>query len=85
MIPNSVKKQQPIDFTIYPNPAGRSVSFNVPFNGEVKIFNTSGKMVHQSKITANAQKISLPNLTAGVYFVNFTGRNQTGTRRLYIR
>lgn len=85
MIPNSVKKQMPIDFTIYPNPAGRSVSFNVPFNGEVKIFNTSGKMVHQSKITANAQKISLPNLMAGVYFVNFTGRNQTGTRRLYIR
>ena len=85
LVPNSVKKQEKVDFTVYPNPAKESISLHVPFGGDVKIYTSSGKIVHQSKITTTAQKISLPNLTAGVYFVNFTGRNQSGTRRLYIR
>ena len=55
------------------------------FAGDVSIYTTEGKKVHQSKISSTEQKLSLPNLASGVYFVNFTGRNQTGTRRLYIR
>lgn len=57
---------------VYPNPANSIVNFQ-GFEGEVKVYDISGKNVKTS--TTNSGSIDVSNLDAGVYILSFTNED----------
>lgn len=64
---------------VYPNPASDVVTIRIPEkinNGTLRIFNISGKMIHQvdmNNYSENTIKIDVSTFNSGVYFIDLTG------------
>ena len=82
---NIGKIQSNSNFSFYPNPTTDFLTINTPFSGDLNLFDSKGKMVFNKTVGQGNSKITLPKLSAGIYFVNYSGRNQSMTRRLYIK
>lgn len=63
--------------TVYPNPTMATVYFQTETNlvdENVSVFNLSGQLVSEKKITAD-NALDLSELSTGVYLIQFTNKN----------
>lgn len=63
--------------TVYPNPTTATVYFQTETNlvdENVSVFNLSGQLVSEKKITAD-NALDLSELSTGVYLIQFTNKN----------
>jgi len=80
----SVSDLQKLDFELFPNPASENVSIqisNSTENATVTFFNYLGKEVYSQKISNATQKISVSNLSSGVYIVKIMSDGKTGIKK----
>ena len=82
---NIGKIQSNSNFSFYPNPTTDFLTINTPFSGDLNLFYSKGKMVFNKTVGQGNSKITLPKLSAGIYFVNYSCLNQSMTRLLYIK
>ena len=72
-----------LDVKLYPNPTLNDVvvDFYGNFSGTytAKIYDLSGKMLSQTNITSNSQKLNLRNYPAGNYLIKITQGNKQKT------
>ena len=64
---------------VYPNPTFGNVQLtmnNVQFEGEVKVFDTNGKLLFAKKIEGITTEIPMSDLATGTYFVNVVSEKQ---------
>ena len=64
---------------VYPNPTLGNVQLtmnNVQFEGEVKVFDTNGKLLFAKKIEGITTEIPMSDLATGTYFVNVVSEKQ---------
>ncbi|MCF8371242.1 MAG: T9SS type A sorting domain-containing protein [Bacteroidales bacterium] len=77
-------------FLIYPNPANEEVS--IQLNGQltddlmVKIFDSSGRVVHQENISTTSEKIKLDinGIQPGIYFIKLDNNQLSNSAKLII-
>ena len=68
--------------TIYPNPAHDHIDVNMLKNGVVTIYNEVGSVVFTKELSAQANRIDLKGLSAGLYIVKITSGSETIFRKL---
>ncbi len=68
--------------TIYPNPAHDHIDVNMLQNGVVTIYNEVGSVVFTKELSAQANRIDLKGLSAGLYIVKITSGTETTYRKL---
>ena len=64
---------------VYPNPTRGNVQLtmsNVQLEGEVRVFDTNGKLLFVKKIEGETTEILMSDLAAGTYFVNVVSGKQ---------
>ena len=70
---------------LFPNPASSLVTISGLEGGElISIFDLSGRLVINTKATADKTNISVTNLTSGTYFVRITKDNAEKTVKLLV-
>jgi PKD repeat protein len=78
------------DFTIFPNPANRSVTVQVPKTcvpAELSISNPQGRNVFKKQLTAGitvSQNIDISNLAKGVYFIRLNTCDTVKTQKMIV-
>lgn len=71
----SVAENHQSNIKLYPNPADTYfIVDNVAANDKLEIYNVAGKLVKSLVIQSNNEKISIENLTSGVYFAKINER-----------
>lgn len=68
----SVEDEQPVQFSIFPNPAKDNFIFTQSVSseiGEISIYNQLGKRVYQSKVIENYNQVDASNWASGVYIL----------------
>jgi hypothetical protein len=72
--------------SIYPNPSISTqpitIHFNTDIEGQIEIFDQTGKLYYQTSISDNRFEINIEN--AGMYLVKITFNGQMVTRRLIV-
>lgn len=68
---------------IYPNPASTSFRISGIANGQIKIMDISGKVVHNQSINERTL-INIETISSGVYFLELTTASQTIREKLVI-
>ena len=64
---------------VYPNPTTSNLQLaisNEDFEGEVKVFDTNGKLLFSKKIEGITTEIPMSDLATGTYFVNVVSEKQ---------
>ncbi|UAM99204.1 endonuclease [Polaribacter litorisediminis] len=70
-------------FKMYPNPTnGNFITIKTTSNTNVTIYNTLGKVVKTTLVTANKNSIDISNLSKGVYFVKLKIDQKSITQKL---
>ncbi|MFV0468941.1 MAG: glycoside hydrolase family 76 protein [Dysgonomonas sp.] len=70
------------DIIFYPNPVQDILYVNMPMDGSVRIFNTSGKTVFNEKINAGLQSLQLNHLEKGLYLMSIVSGNSLINRKI---
>ncbi len=71
-----VTEIEPLNFTVYPNPTNSILNFNtVNLGGILKIYDVSGKEIHQQNITSHNTLLNLSDFENGFYLLKYN--NQT--------
>lgn len=71
----SVAENHQSNIRLYPNPADTYfIVDNAAANDKLEIYNVAGKLVKSLVIQSNNEKISIENLTSGVYFAKINER-----------
>ena len=60
---------------LYPNPASEQVSFVLKSDAQVSIFDMTGRLVNEVKMSAGDVQLNVSELEGGVYFVNIRYTN----------
>ncbi len=85
----SVKPQQPVDISIYPNPANEVLNIlmqNSTSNYSVSIFNLVGKEVSHIDLVNGKNQLNVSELTPGVYFYSIKNNSDIlETKKLIIK
>ncbi|MCT4648147.1 MAG: T9SS type A sorting domain-containing protein [Carboxylicivirga sp.] len=77
-----------VNFAVAPNPATNYfsiVSSNNQVEGDVQIFDLSGKMVLNQRVSANNKTVNIERLQPGLYIVSFRNGTQSFTQKLRIK
>lgn len=81
----SVGEPEPASFSMYPNPANDRLWVNTDGGiGTIRIFDLSGKLVHNVAINAPVVSISTSTLPEGIYLVEYASDALNKTQRLII-
>ena len=67
---NGIKNNTFNSISIYPNPFINDITINTELNGQLTVFDLSGKMVYQS--SSEAKTIPLSHLKSGIYMLVLT-------------
>lgn len=85
----SVEDIQNIDFTIYPNPTYGVCFVTIPDYDYsrliIRILNIEGKELNTIDVNQSIEMISLSNYSRGIYFIEITGNNKKGVKRIVRR
>jgi hypothetical protein len=83
---NNIKPDAGINF--YPNPSeGRFYLTGIKGNRDISVYNVSGELVYDKKISSNNSTdylIDLSNFTKGIYFLRVTGNDDVFNQKLII-
>jgi len=80
----SIINQNKRIFRIYPNPAENHVFIIGDFLKKISIYNIYGQLIFSKKISKQKEKISLPNISQGLYIIFIIGRTGSESKRLII-
>ena len=58
-------------FTIFPNPNQNKINISSTLNGEIKIYNLSGKIVKRKQKVSEIETINISDLDKGIYLIKF--------------
>jgi len=84
VLPITMKRQQSI--VLSPNPAKNSVTVSgLKQQGTITIINANGSSVFKTKTNAQATKINISQLSAGLYFVQFTDGKTISYHKLVVQ
>ena len=75
----------PLTMSVYPNPAAGQATVEFEGKGNVTMYNMLGQTVYHAENVENSTKISLNDLTTGVYFVTVRSGNATATQKLIVK
>ncbi|MGE4346759.1 MAG: T9SS type A sorting domain-containing protein [Flavobacteriaceae bacterium] len=84
----SVQEITTAEIKLYPNPAKDVFYIETPElseNTSVQLFDLSGKLLLEQKITANQTAIDIQGLNSGVYLVKTTNNQGTSTQKLIVK
>jgi len=80
------KKQETLNFTLYPNPAIDGIVYikTVGSNGkDVTVYDIFGKIVLQDRISTNM--LNIGRLSPGVYVIQVVENSKSMTRKLVVK
>ncbi|HOY30538.1 MAG TPA: T9SS type A sorting domain-containing protein [Bacteroidales bacterium] len=72
------------NISLYPNPASEYVIAHTSGNGQMEIFDITGKCVLQDNITQTSQTYDVRGLEKGIYFVRITTKENSFSEKLII-
>jgi hypothetical protein len=77
---------QNYEITVYPNPAKNElkISFNQKPNSKVRIINSLGQEVFQSKNIKKTLDVNISNWKTGVYFIRITDNNYSISKKFIV-
>lgn len=74
-----------VDFSFYPNPTSNVINFNnVHSFNTVEIYGVQGNLILSEVISEGFNSMNI-NLSAGLYFVKFSGKNTMVTKKLIVK
>jgi hypothetical protein len=79
----AVKKPEPVNFTLYPNPAKNEFTINVKENSTLLVYNTLGQQVIESSLFTGNNPIEI-NLDNGFYTAVITNNSGTSSKKITI-
>lgn len=85
--PGSIGVLNPLEFRLYPNPAGDVVNINLSSyqKGKIHVLSSDGKLQYQSPFEGEQMNISVSHLSGGVYYVQLITENfGTYTKKLTV-
>jgi hypothetical protein len=71
-------------FTVAPNPSSGRILINAQIPSNVKVFDTTGKIVYQTDITQGVTGLNLTDLPNGIYQILYTTNTGTQTNKILI-
>ncbi len=75
------------NITIFPNPTKGTINVNIsniPGMADVKVFNTTGQLVHVAQTETGSVALNLSQYAAGMYFVEVTTQQGTVTKSVVV-
>ena len=66
----NVAEQVAKTFVVSPNPANNAIHFELSQQAQVAVFDLSGRMVSESRMSAGASTLEVANLDNGIYFLS---------------
>jgi len=73
------------DITMAPNPAVTFVTVSAPFKFTAQLMNGQGQVVYSAGDQTNSLSVPVEHLANGIYFMQVTGENKSGTYKLVIQ
>ena len=83
---NSIETNNMSNVRIYPNPisADQTLSIETDYNFQLaKIYNITGKLLSSTNINSN--KLKIPELSSGIYYLKLTTKKHSFTEAFYIK
>lgn len=85
--PGSIGGLNPLEFRLYPNPAGDAVHIYLSTyqKGKIHVLSSDGKLQYQSTFEGEQMNLSVSHLSGGVYYVQLITENSgTYTKKLTV-
>ena len=83
---SSIDKNQKGLVKLYPNPASTQIVFEGPFqNGQLRLKDSSGRVIEQTAVTKTKTTLNIQNLPAGIYLIEYVGGGRTVTEKFIIQ
>ena len=78
-----------LELSIYPNPATTTVNIKIPDfsahqNMKVSIHDLNGRLVRESNVTSDLQKIDVTGMESGIYLFRITSDTAEATRKVVV-
>jgi len=81
----SIKEANRLDFSMYPNPSSEEmVTIQLPtgtLKADVSLYDISGRLIKTQKITNNNNKVSVQNLSNGIYMFKVAADGKLGAQQ----
>ena len=81
----SISEANRLDFSMYPNPSSEEmVTIQLPtgtLKAEVSLYDISGRLIKTQKITSNNNKVSVQNLSNGIYVFKVVADGKLGAQQ----
>jgi hypothetical protein len=80
----SLKKEQQLDFVMYPNPSSDNLNIQLPsgiLKATIELFDLSGRLLLNSTVTTQNKSVNVADLSTGVYLVKIQSEGKTGTKQ----
>ncbi len=80
----SISEANRLDFDMFPNPASEKVTIQLPSgsdNATVEFYDYVGRLALTQKVTNSDNKISVNNLSTGVYILKVLSGNKIGSQK----
>jgi predicted esterase len=81
---NQVKKSEN-HFSVYPNPANETLSFNLERVESIRFLDLEGKLVSETKPELGVQTVNTSHLANGMYIVQFVSNVSVSSKRILIQ
>jgi len=60
---------------LFPNPVKNSLSINIPKNGRMSVYDSSGKEIFSSTVNNGVTVLNTGNYCSGIYFLKYITEN----------
>ena len=81
----SISEANRLDFSMYPNPSSEEmVTIQLPtgtLKADVSLYDISGRLIKTQKITSNNNKVSVQNLSNGIYMFKVAADGKLGAQQ----
>lgn len=81
----SVNETEPLNFSIYPNPAITSVHIAAPTGTQISVISVQGKLIIQKEQSTDALTLDISQFPGGMYFIQASLNGQKNTKKLIVR
>jgi hypothetical protein len=68
--------------TVYPNPANGIFNVSISSHYVYEVYSVLGEIVSKGELNIGVTELDIRNVSAGVYYLNYTDRETSGTVRL---